>query len=212
MVDPHDDEEEQVGFLDVAANALAVVIIVTLFAVQALRVQTVWRGDPRATEEPPLPFPMKAAHALGPFTRPWIVGDGWVMPGPQDEAARSMWEGRTLDVGTPQGRVALFSMARRGHDVDLYRASWWPRADGFERRALPDEAAVGAFLDGLETEFRDRHVAPSFLVTAEGMPLFTEIARRLLREPRELCWRWWPLRFDRPYEVHRLRSVRALRC
>ncbi len=212
MFETPDDDAGPVGFLDVAANALAVVIIVTLFAVQALEIRTVWRGDPRASDAPALAFPVKPSHALGPFTRFWIVEETGVALWRHDWAAEIMWSEGDIDADLPEGRTTVASLARRGNDIDMFRASWLPTPDGLVRRPLPDDKAIAAFLDELETTFVTKRVAPMFLVHESGMGLFTRISRQLMHDERQMCWRWWPLRYDRTFQFRRLRSVRNVRC
>ena len=190
------------SFLDVATNTLAIVVIVTMFALLTVEPQTAAPRDPRFSEEPRLALRVQPPLAERPFLDYYFVFDGRIVRWEQERyVAELVANGLRGTVALPGGKLRL-SAAPEPRDPDSFSASFVPDFAALAERAAPlapatVEAIAAAVMDRLD----DRGLAPNFVVYPSGMDAFEALYRELRDKPVWLRWFLWspdaPLKIER---------------
>jgi hypothetical protein len=188
------DGDADVGFLDVTANALAVVLIATLFALQALETQKEVLTDPWARSDPLLSFPIRRWAALTEFNDYYLIRSDGALFFDRDRLVAALLESGRTSGAFPEGVIVLTPLYRvRGQDLGDYRITWQPPAEGRgEVLPLDTEEDLAAFVRRLEDRYVRRHRAATFFVRPEAMATFGRLHGLLEDRHRNLRWRWQP--------------------
>lgn len=203
MIETGTDGDDS-GFLDVATNTLAIIIIVTVFSLAVVRETIPTSPEPDAVLDPPLiyrvgertPFPPPSIFVLFVDARTLrLDGDGIVMqlldkpPGP------------VMRETVSQGRIDFMPLSASGYDVDIYQFAFTP--DPTYIATLPpfDPAQAAAFVDDVEQTWRTSGHAPTFLVYPSGMDAFA--AAHAALEQRAMPWRWVLIQEGQPIRLER---------
>ena len=190
------------GFLDVAANALAVMIFVTMFALLTVRSEPTVLHDPRFERELPLTLRVQPPLAERPFLDYYLVFDGMIVRWEQERYVEHLIEHGLRDtVQMADGKLRV-SARMEPRDPDSYTASFVPDFDALtERATLLAADAVAA----VAAEILDREKAygrmPNFIVYPSGMKAFEALYGTLREAP--IWMRWFHWRDDAPLRVER---------
>lgn len=206
-MEPFTDDGDS-AFLDVAANTLAIIIIVTVFSLAVAQEVAPTLLEPEAVLDPPLafrpgertPFPPPSRFVVFVESRAFVI-DGDALHAQLLQSS----PGPIVREATPQGYVDFIPMPKNAYDVDVYQFSFTPAPAYIA--GLPPFAAEGAeaFVDALEASYRADGHAPTFLVYPSGMDTFA-VAHDVLA-PTTMPWRWTLVPEGQPVRIER--SVRG---
>ena len=196
------EEAFDASFLDIATNTLAIVVIVTMFALLTVKPETAAQRDPRFSEEPGLALRVQPRLAERPFLDYYFVFDGRIVRWEQERYVEAMSANGLRDTITlPDGKLRL-SAALEPRDPDSFSASFVPDFAALATRAAPlapdtVEAVAAGIVERLETH----GLAPNFVVFPSGMDAFESLYRDLRGKPIWLRWFLWPA--DTPLKIER---------
>lgn len=190
------------SFLDIATNALAIVMIVTMFALLTVKSETALQHDPRFSEEPRLTLRVQPPLAERPFLDYYFVFDGRIVRWEQESyVAELMSKGVRQTIALPGGKLRL-SAVMEPRDPDSFSASFAPDFPALVDQATPLmsdtlETVTAGIVDRLDT----LGLAPNFVVYPSGMDAFEALYRNLREEPIWMRWFLWsediPLKIER---------------
>lgn len=133
---------DDTGQLDVAANALAVMILVTMILLTVAAAPVV-RGAVRATDTPELPFPTELPPDSTPRPSFWIVTDAGLARLPLAEVAAQVAQG-----GVPQShRWASSNSSMTGAATGIWMSigylscQTWPASPRLRHRSRPPKTS-----------------------------------------------------------------------
>ncbi|MCB1880499.1 MAG: hypothetical protein KDI54_10650 [Gammaproteobacteria bacterium] len=199
-----DAENNETGFLDVAANTLAVILIVALFAIQQIQQQSPFRVDPYAEEPPPLSFPLTVPRVFPPYSRYYLLFDDGIVSWDQEKAVRELVQQNFRTPVRADGTVVFSPMPFEGRDVDSYRVTWTPAFDELQKRLLLiNDDTIPKLTEQLEASYKEANISPTFLVLASGMDAFAKLYPQLVDPKRNFRWRWYSWKKDRPIVISR---------
>lgn len=200
----HEDATDS-AFLDVAANTLAILIMITMFALITVQRTIDGSDHAAAVEDPPMPFVARNHQLFQPFSEYWFVlGDGlvrWNQEALVDALDKAgLFSGA---VATEQGLGQLEAAGIVFHDLDSFSVTFHPDLDHLRASAVAPEPAHGTpgLVEVLVQRYRDGRRAPVFLVYAEGMDVFAQLFDEL--NGRGIRMRWFPWRAEDPLTVVR---------
>lgn len=188
------DEDADVGFLDVTANALAVVLIATLFALQSLETLKAILTDPWAREDPALSFPIRRWSPLSEFNDYYVIRTDGAVFFDRDRLVTKLLESGRTSGAFDEGTIVVTPLWRvRGRDIGDYRITWTPPPPG-QADAIPldREEDLTAFAARLEERYARLRRAATLFVMPEAMATFTRLHELLGDPDRRLRWRWQP--------------------
>lgn len=190
------------SFLDIATNTLAIVMIVTMFALLTVTSETAVQRDPRFNEQPTLALRMQQPLAERPFLDYYLVFDGRIVRWEQERyVAELISGGLRQTIALPGGKLRVTAVMEP-RDPDSFSASFAP-----DFPALAEQATLltAATLKGVTKGIVDRQIAkglaPNFVVYPSGMDAFEILYRSLREEPIWMRWFLWsegaPLKIER---------------
>lgn len=192
----------ETGFLDVATNVLAIMMIVTMFALLTMKTETAVPQDPRFTEEPVFALRIQPTPTERPFLHYYLVLEGGIVRWEQERyVERLLVEGLREMIELPQGKLRVSpSMAPR--DPDSFTASFLPDFPTLAEVAEPlTEETAGEIASGIVERWEDDGRAPNFVVFPSGMEAFATLYAGLREESVWLRWFLWPK--DEPIRIER---------
>lgn len=190
--------ESGTAFLDLASNLLAVVMIVTLFALLTVRDAARVVDDPLPQLDPALPFSTPQRRLFPPFSRFHLVMDGTIRLWQEDAIIQQLLDDpNRFNSQVAGGRYHWQGDQRGGRDLDSYRLRFWPEADEGEGEPQVQES----LLADLRRDYRERRAAPVFVVYPSGMDAFAGLYPAL--EDSGLPFRWFTLEEGEPLHVGR---------
>lgn len=202
MNDDYDSNET--GFLDVAANTLAVILIVSVFAIQKIQQQTSFRIDPYAKEVPSLNFPLTAPRIFPPYSKYYLVFYGGIVAWDQEKAVQKL-DNETFQGTVHADGIVIFTPTPfQKRDIDSYRVTWKPDFEQLQKRLQPiDDETVGILVTQFSNMYDNDNVSPTFLVFSSGMSAFTKLYPYLVDPKQGLNWRWYNWEKGRPIVISR---------
>ena len=123
------------GFLDVAANALAIMIFVTMFALLTVRSEPTVLHDPRFDRELPLTLRVQPPLAERPFLDYYLVFDGMIVRWEQGRYVEHLIEHGLRKTVRADGGKLRVSARMEPRDPDSYTASFVPDFEALAGRA-----------------------------------------------------------------------------
>lgn len=196
------NEPTDSAFLDIATNLLAVMLILTLFALIGGRPHSNPAAHPLAPVQSEPRFDEPQRDLFPPFSRFYFVLADHIHPWDQaavleDLAARP--EARSGQ--TWQGRYEWHSDPLVTRDIDSFRLRFFVDPDALAKSppalACDDSAALIKEL----LQAQQAHTAAVFIVLPEGMEVFARLYP-LLRE-RALAFRWFAQDAAKPLVIGR---------
>ena len=190
------------GFLDVAANALAIMIFVTMFALLTVRSEPTVLHDPRFERELPLTLRVQPPLAERPFLDYYLVFDGMIARWEQERYVEHLIEHGLRDTVRAEGGKLRVSARMEPRDPDSYTASFVPDFDALAERATVLAAeAVDAVAAGIRDREKTHGRMPNFIVYPSGMKAFGVLYAELREAPIWMRWFLWS--GDFPLQVER---------
>lgn len=181
------DDDSDAGFVDVAANALAIIILMTMIALIIAAIPAT-RGEVRAEARPALPFPVALDPSVRPFNSYWFVSEAGLTRIDLGEAAIRFAGGETV-VETDLGRFYMQTWREGYRDPSEYRVDFLPFAAGIALHAQPlDASSEVAAVVAFDTAFREARIVPTFLVARDGYATFTALYNDLRALDIPLRW------------------------
>ena len=181
------------GFLDVAANALAIMIFVTMFALLTVRSEPTVLHDPRFDRELPLTLRVQPPLAERPFLDYYLVFDGMIVRWEQGRYVEHLIEHGLRKTVRADGGKLRVSARMEPRDPDSYTASFVPDFEALAGRAT---VLAAESVDSVAAEIRDREKAlgrvPNFVVYSSGMKAFEALYAELRETPIWMRWFLWP--------------------
>ena len=190
------------GFLDVAANALAIMIFVTMFALLTVRSEPTVLHDARFDRERPLTLRVQPPLAERPFLDYYLVFDGMIVRWEQERYVEHLIEHGLRDTVQAEGGKLRVSARMEPRDPNSYTASFAPDFDALAGRATVLTAEA---VDAVAAKIRDREKThrrvPNFVVYPSGMEAFESLYTELREAPIWMRWFLWP--DDAPLKIER---------
>jgi hypothetical protein len=174
--------------LDISANALAVLILATML-VLSVAAPPAPQGEVRSSERPDLFYPSPLDVAVAPQSAYWIATEAGLTPLDLDSMAAALADGATVG-RTDQGEATLIIDRRNYRDLNDHRlqiAIDWDAARAVAQSldSSEDTALAG---DAIRTAHSEYGIAPTFVVTAEGMASFAQLYWYLRNERVPMRW------------------------
>ncbi|WP_089718569.1 hypothetical protein [Candidatus Entotheonella palauensis] len=187
-------ESAESGFLDIASNTLAVVLIVTMISLLSIRSHTRASTDPRAVVDPTVEFRQLSSTLFGPFSTYFFVLEDRLVQWDQEGFVADLLErgpqGKTLV--RAQGRLRLKGGATTPRDVNGFEAIFYLDPQGMlTDQAEWDEAQETAWLQQLVQSYERDHIAPTFIVYRSGMNRFARLYPQLRESGVRFRWYAW---------------------
>ena len=197
------ESQGDAAFLDIAANLLAIILIVTVFSLLTIQRHTHSAADPDAVTDPPLPFDPPQRDLFPPFSRFFFVFDDRIAAWDQKPVvAGLMDQSRTFTATIPQGRYQWLAEPLTPRDIDTYRLNFFiDREALLQNTPAFDAAAATALTAELSAQYAEKRMAPVFIVYPSGMDTFAGLYPLL--EQARLRFRWFALAENAPLYLGR---------
>lgn len=183
------ETDSDLAFVDVAANALAMIILALLFVV-ILSTQPPHIGEPDdAAVDTSLTFPPRLDPTFGPFNEYYIIVPEGLVPLDLNAPAQALFQGKTSH-GSALAKTTMFVPRIGRRDYDEFNAIITP-----VYKALPEhaealnEALVSEVLSELDQGFKQRREVATFFVTADAIDVFAPLYWGLRDQGLPLRWR-----------------------
>lgn len=181
MIDDTIQGAPEEGFLDIAANALAVILFVTMLLLLTVSVTSAGRPIPSHDKQVTLPDPQLGV--LGPFRLYYIVSEHGITALDLSPFQTGFAEGQRrvkAEIGT-----ATLSVDRQGlsaRDMNAFGMTLSTSPAGIARLALPLETETDAqqALEALQTQLQQAQAsALTVIVAKDGASRFARLFHRL---------------------------------
>ena len=196
------EDAPDASFLDIATNTLAIVMIVTMFALLTAKPETSAPRDPRFEEKPRLALRAQPPLAERPFLDYYLVFDGLIVRWEQERYVDALIGSGLRDTVVLPGGKLRVSATMEPRDPDSFSATFVPDMPTLAQAATPlMPATVEAVAANIIGRLKARGLAPNFVVYPSGMDAFETLYRRLREEPIWMRWFLWP--DDVPLRIER---------
>ncbi len=192
----------ETSFVDVGTNVLAIMMIVTMFALLTMRTETAVPHDPRFTEEPVFALRTQPTLTERPFHHYYLVLEGGIVRWQQERYVEQLLVedlGKTIEL--PQGKLRV-SFPDEPRDPDSFTASFFPDFPALAEVAEPlTEETAGEIASGIVERWDDGGWVPNFVVFPSGMEAFATLYAGLREE--SIWLRWFLQAKDEPIKIER---------
>ncbi len=199
-----DDASGESAFLDIAANTLAIIMIMTMLSLLVTERQMRSTADPDAVVDPPLHFRLGERPVFSPMTYYLVVVDDRLLAIDMDRIVEAVVEsggGAVMDLQVDQGRVTFIPDQVGGYDLNVFQLQFAPDAEHLTMLPALDAGEFAALAETLRRRYREEGAAPSIAVYPSGMNLFAELHEVLVE--LDLPWRWAMVREGQPLRITR---------
>ncbi|MEZ5583645.1 MAG: hypothetical protein R3F37_13650 [Candidatus Competibacteraceae bacterium] len=202
-MNPTEAGQTDSAFLDIAANLLAIMLIVTLFSLITVRYGADRSDNPLATINPNLPFVEPRRDLFPPFSRFFLVAAERVVEWDQAAVVTALQaEPEALSGNTRQGRYRLLPEALTVYDIDTHTLQFHPDIAGLAESVAPfDETGEAALVERLTQDYAASRRLPVFIVYPSGMETFARLYPRL--QDSGLRFRWFARAEGAPLDIGR---------
>lgn len=192
------EESGQGAFLDIAANLLAVILIVTLFSLVSFQHKTHSSVHPDARPFSTPRFVEPQRDLFPPFSSFFFVVDDRVVRWDQDAVLAALRAApRAFSGTTGQGRYEWLPEPLVTRDIDTYQIRFFLDIPVVLEQEPPVSAAtLERWLAERARDYATHRTAPVFLVYPSGMETFVPLYEGLRNAG--LRFRWFALRPDEP--------------
>ncbi|QGU33956.1 hypothetical protein E6P07_04750 [Thermochromatium tepidum ATCC 43061] len=197
------EEQTPSAFLDIATNLLAILLILTLFALAAPRQFTEGASQLPARPSTGLRFVAPQRERFPPFSRFYVVLADRVTVWDQEAVVAALAAAPHTHSGTTrQGRFDWQPEWLVTRDIDGFQLRFW-----FDRDALLSQSTpwgveqTERLVDELAQDAARNRIAPVFIVYPDGLETFVPIYERL--QARGQRFRWFTQRPDEPLLIGR---------
>jgi hypothetical protein len=172
----------EAGFLDISANALAVIIFATMISL-IVGSSPVVRGEIAAQSPPDLSFPVPLDQPLPPLTAFEVV----TAVGLTSLDLDTMIE---ADGPSDQGLFSLRVERMAYRDLDEYQATVTLDLAKLRASAVPfdDQAPLNLLVAKFHEDFDRHNIAPTFLLSRDGISTFPRLYWALRKAGVPLRW------------------------
>ena len=202
-MDANESEPTSSAFLDIATNLLAILLIVTLFALTAPRQRQEGASQIQAPPSTAQPFIAPQRAIFPPFSRFYLVFADRVVVWDQAAVVAALAAAPEIHSGrTAQGRFLWLPEPLVTRDIDTFQLQFWPDRDALLAQAAPWSAAqTTALLAQLVQDAARQQIAPVFIVYPDGMEIFVPLYDQL--QASGLRFRWFTQTDDAPLLIGR---------
>lgn len=182
-----DQQNAEIGMLDVSANALAVLILATMLVI-ATAAPPLPRGEVRTDAAPPLFYPPPIDNAISPQNRYVLVLPEGLVPLDLNAFAQALSFGETT-ASTTQGTITLVTDRRMYRDLNDYRASIDPDYVALAADAMPlSPQQLASEVAKANQDFGRNGVATSYFVSVAAMENFAPLYWALREAQVPMRW------------------------
>lgn len=176
------------GFVDVAANALALIMLMVVIVLVVASVPAM-RGEVRADARPYLAFPVEIDPATQPLNSYWIVLAEGAAPVDLSAAASAFADGQTR-VRTAAGSFDFINPRSNYRDLSDYTVNFAPDAATLSEIARPLDAPAdrAALVAEIAAAFEAGFEVPTFFATSQGYDAFAALYLDLRDADLPLRW------------------------
>lgn len=183
-------DDTALGFIDVAANALAMMILATLFVIILSAAPPRPGSEVVEDKTELLNIPVATDYALSPNNRYFIVQDAGIADVALDPFVDLLARGQATAV-TELGSLSVVVPRRGRRDYDEYRAFYRPNVVALAAVSAPiaSDEQVAKFVADLEALHAESNIAGTFFVTTDGLETFAPVYWELRGRGLPLRWR-----------------------
>lgn len=183
------DESGDPGFLDVAANALAIMLIVAVLILQTVTPPGV-QGAPPPVRASDLTVAPRDDAALPPLSTYWIVGRHGFARLDLEPMVATLAAGRNRAQG-PLGTLRMIPTRVVTKDYDRFAATFTADEAALARAAQPldDPETAARFAEDARDRYDRNRISPTFLVRPQGIAQFVPAFHAL--RAQEVPFRWF---------------------
>lgn len=196
----NNDHVTDSAFLDIAANLLAIIMIVTVFSLAAVRHQTYSSTHPAAQWRPTLRFVEPQRDLFPPFSTFFFVIADKVVRWDQHAVIEALHHNpRAFSGMTAQGRYEWLPEPLITRDIDTFQIKFFVDYAAIQTQTGEptfDETLIPTLIANLISEYRQSRTAPVFIVYPSGMETFVTLYTRL--QDAGLRFRWFARNADEP--------------
>jgi hypothetical protein len=196
-MDP-DSETTDSAFLDIAANLLAIILIMTVFSLAAARHHTHSSTHPAARPQPAVRFIEPQRDLFPPFSSFFFVTGDRVVPWDQAAVLAALQNApRALTGTTAQGRYEWLPEPLVTRDIDTFQLKFFvDRAAVLAAEPALTDTQAQILIARLIHDEQTSRTAPVFIVYPDGMETFVRLYALL--QDRGLRFRWFARNADEP--------------
>jgi hypothetical protein len=177
--------DDEVGMLDVSANALAVLILATMLVISLMAPPLV-RGEIRSKLAPLLHYPSPLDGALAPHSRYIIVLKEGLVEMDLNAFALGLSE-QSIRAETPQGTAVLVTDRRLYRDLNDYRLRVKPDWEALAAQVSPLEEAAQE-VQRASHLFKQNNIASTYLVSSDAIDTFANLYWKLREAQPPIRW------------------------
>lgn len=191
------------AFLDIATNLLAILLILTLFALTAPHQFTEGASQLPAPPSAGPRFVEPRRELFAPFSRFYVVLADRVAVWDQEAVVAALAAAPDARSGTTwQGRFTWLPEPLVTRDIDTFRLEFRLDRDAILERSLPWSAdQTERLVDELARDAAADRIAPVFIVHPDGLETFVPLYERLQAAGQR--FRWFTQRPDEPLLIGR---------
>jgi len=192
------DDSTASAFLDIAANLLAIILIMTLFSLAATRHQTHSSTHPTAQRQPTLRFVEPRRDLFPPFSAFFFVTSDRVARWDQQAVLDALHSHpRSFSGITSQGRYEWLPEPLITRDIDTFQIKFFVDHEAISiKEPAFVKSMVPALIASLIGEYHRSRTAPVFIVYPSGMEAFVNLYKPL--QNAGLRFRWFAHQADEP--------------
>ncbi|MGQ9660676.1 MAG: hypothetical protein ACUVT0_11520 [Thermochromatium sp.] len=178
------------ALLDIATNLLAILLIVTLFALAAPRQSTEGASQLPAQSSTRPRFVEPRRELFPPFSRFYFVLADRVLVWDQEAVVAALAGAPDTRSGTTwQGRFVWRPEPLVTRDLDTFQLEFWPDRAALLGQSSPWHAEqTTQLVDELTQEAARDRIAPVFIVYPDGLETFVPIYERLQATGQRFRW------------------------
>jgi len=196
-------EQSDSAFLDIAANMLAIILIVTLFALVTQRYNAYSSTETTAEQDPAIPFATPKRVLFPPFSRFYFVLEDRIAQWDQTAIIQALGGNpNELSGNTEQGRFRWVPDPLTPRDIDAFQLYFYPDQQAL-LKVTPSfsQAFADRLLLELTQDYAQSQTAPVFIVYPSGMETFATFYEQL--QKAGLRFRWFARDEDTPLYIGR---------
>lgn len=193
--------DTEAGFLDVAANALAVMILATMMLlVVAAPIRIVGETEPDSST-PEVTFPVRSDPTSRPLYDYFLASDAGIAAIDLDAIALATARAAG-DSETEQGKVGIVVARTSRRDWNDYLANFSPDYSVLKAQSQAmDEFQVERLVSQLVERYEAERVSPTFFVLAEAIEIVAPVYWGL--RLKGIPVRWYPTKYGASIEFER---------
>jgi hypothetical protein len=188
-------DDVEAGFLDVAANALAIMILATMMLL-VVSAPIVVVGDYPQDDSAEIKYPHEIDLLTRPFYSYYFVSESGIASIDLDAIAQAITVADG-DASTDQGKIYIIVDRQSRRDWNEYRAKFMPNYEYLSKNSLAfNDQQLSLFINELSDFFDSDNVSPTFFVLPDGIERVAPIYWAL--RGKGVPVRWYPIAYGNP--------------